>query len=66
MRQPTQQLPLYETCSVCGGLVYGFTTGLHVAGHNACSRALDLWIRDDNLDYLTATNPPWHGQRAAQ
>jgi hypothetical protein len=45
------QLPLYETCGVCGRIVFGFTTGAANPPHRACVIALDRWIRDDNLDH---------------
>jgi hypothetical protein len=49
MNGPLQQLPLYETCDVCGRVLFGFTTGLHNPPHKACGEALNRWIRDDNF-----------------
>lgn len=42
------QLPLYEPCGVCSGLVAYDQDD----AHRACITALDRWIRPDNLDYL--------------
>ncbi len=45
------QLPLYETCDVCGRIIFGHTTGQPNPPHKACGTALDRWIRDDNLNH---------------
>lgn len=42
------QLPLYEPCGVCSGLVAYDRPD----AHRACITAIDRWIRDDNLDFL--------------
>lgn len=42
------QLPLYEPCGVCSGLV---AYNRHNA-HRACITAISRWIRPDNVDYL--------------
>ena len=49
MNRPVQQLHLYETCDVCGRVLFGFTTGLRNPPHKACGEALNRWIRDDNF-----------------
>ena len=56
---PAMQLPIYETCDICGRIIFGYTTGVPNAPHKACVEALDRWIRADNLDYLTARATPW-------
>lgn len=48
---PAWQLELYETCDVCGAIVFGSTTGLR-RPHKACRIAINRWIRDDNVEYL--------------
>lgn len=58
------QLPLYETCDVCGRIVFGSTTGLPVPGHRACGEALNRWIHPGNFDALAGR--PWRGKQAAQ
>jgi len=59
------QLPLLIICGICGGLAVSTdATGRPDPRHNACGRALDRWVRDDNVDYLLAADPPWHRQAA--
>lgn len=49
---PPRQLEMYEACDVCGGFLYGLITGRRAPEHEACGRALERWIRADNLDWL--------------
>jgi hypothetical protein len=57
------QLPMYETCDICGLLVFGATTGLPIRSHRACGEAIERWVRSDNVAYLRELGMNEHGYR---